>query len=85
MANGTYFDKFDLGAAYAPLSTNRKQLTVTVSAPPSNSATAYLKGNDGGDVPLEPGEWHTLVDVDLSKIELKGTPGDAVTIVGGTW
>jgi len=40
---------------------------------------------DGTDVIWIRGEWHTMIRVDLSTIYVKGTPGDVVFVVGGTW
>jgi hypothetical protein len=44
-----------------------------------------LFGHDGSDVPWVPGEYHAVYRVDLSRILIKGTPGDLVTVIGGTW
>ena len=70
---------------YAPLVTERTVVTVTISCPPGNSANVLFKGDDGSDVPWLPGEWHTLVGINLADIQVKGTVGDTVTLVGGTW
>jgi len=43
-----------------------------------------FKGDDGSDVPWVPGQWHEFMNVDLKDFQIKGTPGDVVTIVGGT-
>jgi hypothetical protein len=45
----------------------------------------YFRGDDGSDVPWISGEWHSLKSVDLADIYIKGTAGDVVTVVGGTW
>jgi hypothetical protein len=79
----TYFASVALTAVYAALAAGRTVLTVTVSAPPANAAAAYLKNGAAQEVPLQPGEWHTLVDVDLADLQVKGTVGDTVTLVGG--
>jgi hypothetical protein len=73
-----------VGAAYAPLVAESLVATVTLSCPPSNAGPVY-KGDDGSDVPWQAAEWHTLVRVNLVDILVKGTPGDVVTLVGGTW
>jgi len=83
--NNTYFAKVDLGAAYVALATTPTVLTVTVSALPTNAAVAYLRNAAGQEVPLQPGEWHTLVGVDLADLQVKGTVGDSVTLIGGSW
>jgi len=70
---------------YAPLVAERTVVTVTISCPPANAGPVYFKGDDDSDVPWIPGEWHTLVGVNLADIQVKGTAGDTVTLVGGTW
>jgi len=70
---------------YAPLAAEQTVVTVTISCPPANAGPVYFRGDDGLDVPWIPGEWHTLVSVNLADIQVKGTEGDCVTLVGGTW
>ena len=77
--------KIDLTASYQPLASQRTVVTVTLSAPPTNAQTVYVLGDTGQDVPLIPGEWHLLHHVNLADIAVKGTPGDIVTVIGGTW
>ena len=85
MPNNVLMRKVVVTGAYQPLASETTVVTVTVSALPSNAGTVYFKGDDGSDVPWIPGEWHELRSVDLAEIEIKGTPGDVVTVVGGTW
>ena len=77
--------KVDLTADYQPLADRRTVVSGTLSATPGNSDTAYLLGDTGQDIPLIPGEWHTLYHVDLSQIQIKGSVGDILTFNGGTW
>ena len=58
--------------------------TVTISCPPTNAAVVYFKGDDGSDVPWAAAEWHDFQNVNLADFQLKGSPGDVVTLVGGT-
>jgi len=83
--NNTIMRKVDVTAGYQALVSTQLVATVTVSCPPTNADVVTFKGDDGSDVPWQPGEWHTLHHVDLSAIEIKGAVGDTVTIVGGTW
>jgi len=83
--NNTIMRTITVAATYQPLSATELIGSVTISAQPTNSGPVYLKGDDGTDVPWLPGEWHKLVSVNLAEIQLKGTPGDVVTVVGGTW
>ena len=85
MPNNVLMRKVVVTGAYQPLASETTVVTVTVSALPSNAGTVSFKGDDGSDVPWIPGEWHELRSVDLAEIEIKGTPGDVVTVVGGTW
>lgn len=72
-------------ADYQTLASQQLVGSVTISTPPGNQATVFFKGDDGSDVMWPPGTWHDLHSIDLSAIQVKGTPGDVVTIVGGTW
>jgi len=83
--NNTIMRKIDVAAAYRSLVSAPLVGSVTISCPPTNASVVYFKGDDGSDVPWQPGEWHTLHHVDLSAIEIKGTVGDTITIIGGTW
>jgi len=83
--NNTIMRKIDVTAAYQSLVVDQLVATVTISCPAANADVVNFKGDDGSDVPWKPGEWHTLHHVDLSAIEIKGTVGDTVTVVGGTW
>ena len=83
--NNVVMRKIDVTGSYQPLASEALVVTVTISAQPTNSGPVYFKGDDGLDVPWLPGEWHSLVRVNLSEIEVKGTPGDVVSVVGGTW
>ena len=83
--NNTIMRKIDVTGTYQPLVADSLVATVTISCPPTNAAAVQFKGDDGSDVPWLAGEWHTLHRVDLAEIQIKGTVGDVVSIVGGTW
>ena len=71
--------------SYAPLSSlNEVYATMDVSCPPGNTGSVFFLGDDNEDVPWIPGEWHTLSHTDLYSLQIKGTAGDIVTVVGGT-
>ena len=74
-----------LSAEYRPLAERPLVATVDVSAPPGNTGPVFFLGLEGAEVRWVAGEWHSLVRVDLSTIRVKGTPGDVVTVIGGTW
>ncbi len=77
--------RVNLTGEYQPLVNRSLIASVEVNTPPTNAGTAFFLGLDGQDVPWVPGEWHFLAHVDLADIRVKGTPGDLVTVVGGTW
>jgi hypothetical protein len=83
--NNTIARKIEVTAEYQPLAAVQTVATVTVSAPAANAADVYLLGDTGDDVPIAPGEWHTFHSVDLAALQVKGTAGDIVTVIGGTW
>lgn len=83
--NNIIMRKITVTAVYQALSNKSLVGSVTISTLPGNAANVYFKGDDGSDVPWIPGEWHDLTRVDLSTIQVKGTPGDVVTVVGGSW
>ena len=83
--NNIIMRKIDVTGSYQPLISAKTVVTATISAPTTNAADVYLKGDDDSDVPWVPGEWHTFVRVNLADLQVKGTPGDSITIVGGTW
>ena len=59
--------------------------SVDVTAPPANQHTVIFAGDDGSEVAWIPGEYHTFLRVNLGAIRVRGTPGDVLTLVGGTW
>ncbi len=85
MANNTIIRTHAVTAGYKPLATSSVVASVDISCLPGNAGVVYFLGDDGSDVAWQPGEWHPFRQVDLSKIFVKGTTGDTVTIIGGTW
>jgi hypothetical protein len=83
--NGVIMRKLVLTANYQPLSGRPIVGTVDICTPPTNAASATFMGDDGTtEVPWVKGEMHTLQRVDLSTIQVKGTAGDIVTVIGNT-
>ena len=83
--NNIIMRKIDVTGSYQPLASASLVGSVTISTPPTNAANVLFKGDDGSDVPFVPGQWHEFRSIDLSAVQVKGTPGDVVTLVGGTW
>ncbi len=70
---------------WQPLTAESLVASVDLSCPPMNAGVVFFHGDDGSEVPWIPGEWHQFAHVDLGAIRIRGTPGDAVTVIGGTW
>ena len=83
--NNVIMRKLTITAVYQPIVATRTVGSVVISCPPTNVGVVNFLGDDGNDIPWRPGEWHNFVAVDLSQIKVKGTAGDLVTVVGGTW
>ena len=84
--NNIVMRKIVLTAAYQALTAKDVEVaSVEVSTPPGNAGPAYFKGDDGSDVPWIAGEFHSFQRVNLADLMVKGTPGDVVTVVGGSW
>ena len=83
--NNVFMRKIDVTENYTPLVSEKTVLTVTISAPPTNAANILFKADDGSDVPWTPGEWHQFSSINLAELQVKGTPPDVITIIGGTW
>jgi hypothetical protein len=83
--NNIVMRKIVVTGSYQPLASASLVASVTISTPPANAGNVLFKGDDGSDVPWVPGEWHEFRSIDLSAVLVKGTAGDVVTLVGGTW
>lgn len=77
--------KLTLTAGYQPLAAAPLVASVTITCLVTNADPALFQGQDGTEVPWLPGEAHHFAQVNLAEILVKGTPGDALTIVGGSW
>jgi len=82
--NNTILRQIDLTEEFQPLAFTQTVASVTISAPPTNAGNVLLR-NGEGQVEMIPGEWQEFHRVNLAELEVKGTAGDVVTIVGGTW
>jgi hypothetical protein len=83
--NNVIMRKIAVSSSYAPLVSGSLVGTFTISCPPANSGPVNFLGDDGSDIPWVASEWHIFKHVDLAAIKIKGTAGDVVTVVGGTW
>jgi len=84
--NNVVLRTIPLTAEFQPLSPRDCEVaSVDVTAPPGNQGAVIFQGDDGSTVTWIPGEYHTFLRVDLAEIRARGTPGDVLTLVGGTW
>ena len=83
--NNNIMRKVAVGQDYQPLTPNDLVASVEISTPPTNSGVVYFLGDDGSDVPWLPGEFHRFQRINLAEIKVRGTDGDIVTVIGGTW
>jgi len=85
--NNVILRKVVVTDAWQPLSPTSLVGSVTVSTPPTNVGIVLFRtvSETADEVPFVAGEWHDFVSVDLASIEVRGTPGDLVTVIGGTW
>jgi hypothetical protein len=82
--NAVIMRKIDVTGAYAPLADARTPASVTISCPPDNVGNVTFKARDdsGDEVSWAPGERHAFTRIDLAAINIQGTPGDVVTVIG---
>jgi hypothetical protein len=84
MANSVFMRQITLTAVHQPLGGN-EVYSVDISCPPTNSGPTFFKVGAGAEVRWLASEWHAFRRIKLSDITVRGTPGDVVSIVGGTW
>ena len=74
---------------YQPLSNKAREVaSVDITVVPGNQGTAYFICGDPlsqAGVAWIGGEYHPFYRVNLSEIKVRGTPGDQITVIGGTW
>ncbi len=83
--NNAILRRITVTASYQPLTSERVVGSFTITAPPSNADPVQFLGDTGDDVPMVPGEWHRFKSINLAELQVRGTPGDIVTVIGGTW
>jgi hypothetical protein len=84
--NNLILRRIEATPEWRPLSPVPLVGTVDLSAPPSNSGPVFLRAGPGEEVYLIPSEYHQLVRVALDSIEVRSdTPGNEITLIGGTW
>ena len=85
MPNNVILRVVEMTEAFQPLSDRRLTGTVTISAPPSNSGPVFLRAGPDEEAWMINGEHHCFRRIDLASLEARGTPGDVLTIIGGSW
>ena len=85
MPNNVILRVVEMTGEFKPLSGIPLTATVTISAPPSNSGPVFLRAGPGEEAWVVNGECHLFQRIELSSVEARGTPGDVLTIIGGSW
>lgn len=85
MSNSVIMRTVEVTTDYKPLSATPLVGTVDISTPPANSGPVFFKANENEEVEFIPGQYHHFVRIPIHELFVKGTPGDIVTIIGGTW
>ena len=84
--NNVVMRTIPLSADFQPLSGEAIEVaSVDLTAPPTNQHPVIFAGDDGSEVAWFPGEMHIFWRVNLGEIRVRGTPGDVLSVVGGTW
>ena len=83
--NNVIMRQVNVATDFAPLVPEKLVGTFEISTPPTNAGNVIFLGDDGSEIHWLPGEYHTLVRIDLAEIQVKGQAGDKVSVVGGTW
>ncbi|HOD84865.1 MAG: hypothetical protein BWX88_05185 [Planctomycetes bacterium ADurb.Bin126] len=85
--NNVILRKINVTGSWQPLSAARLIGSVTIATPPANAGNVLFRNaaEPTQEVAWVPGEWYDFYRIGLSEIEVKGSVGDAVTVVGGTW
>lgn len=85
MKNNIVQRRITVTAEYVALSAEPLVVTCEISCEPGNVGVVNFLGDDASDVPWRPGEWFRFERIDLADIQIKGTVGDHVTVVGWSW
>ena len=76
-----YMKKVVVAAEYAAIEAARTVVNCEISCPPANVGNVTFKVG-GSEVEWIAGEYHSFRELDLSSIQVKGTPGDVITVIG---
>lgn len=87
MTNNPIMRQFEItnGSEFEPIVSESIRGSGEISVSPDNADNVIFQGDDGSDVEWIPGEFHYFRNVDFSSFKVKGTNGDVVSIVGGSW
>lgn len=85
MPNNLILRRVEVGDDWRPLSDVPLVATVDISTPPTNAGPVFFRAGVAEESFFIGGETHTWRNADLSTVEVRGQPGDIVTIIGGTW
>lgn len=83
MPRPVFIQSIAVGASWQPLAVARTVMTAAITTSPANTQPVQFRVDGGPAVPWPAGVSNTLVGVDLARIEVSGTSGDSVLVVGG--
>lgn len=77
-----FMKSISLTAAYQKLATERTVLTVTIIANPLNVGVMQIRVDGGTAANWPKGVSNSFAGIDISRIEVKGSAGDSLLVVG---
>jgi len=83
--NNSIFIEKDVTASFQELTDADLVASGELMTPPSNAADVEVKGSNGSVVHFKPGQSNPFRSINLAEVQFKGTVGDKIVFVGGTW
>lgn len=77
-----FMKSYSLTASYQKLATERTVLTATIIASPLNVGVMQIRVDGGTAANWPKGVSNGFAGIDISRIEVKGSAGDSVLVVG---
>ena len=84
MNNSILIEK-DVTTSWGKLSDTDLVASGELMTPPSNGNDVEVKGSNDAAVHFKPGQSNPMKSINLKEIQFKGTAGDKIVFVGGTW
>ena len=83
--NNSIFIEKDVTAGFQKLSDAELVASGELMTPPGNAADVEVKGSNASAVHFKAGQSNPFRSINLAEIQFKGTAGDKIVFVGGTW